>query len=96
MARTLVQTTRRGNILRRISAPTNVLPRQIHCGWLSRWHCGRLLGHRFLPLTHVGRRSLLPRHTVLEVMVRRPDAQQAVVMSACGRDADCHTGGFGT
>jgi deazaflavin-dependent oxidoreductase (nitroreductase family) len=56
--------------------------------WLYRWHCGRLFGHRFLLLTHVGRRSLLPRHTVLEVMVWRPAVQEAVVMSAFGRDAD--------
>ncbi|HEX4367090.1 MAG TPA: nitroreductase family deazaflavin-dependent oxidoreductase [Rhodopila sp.] len=56
--------------------------------WLYRWHCGPLLGHRFLLLTHIGRRSQLSRHTVLEVMVWRPDIPEAIVMSAFGRNAD--------
>lgn len=41
--------------------------------WLYRARLGWLLGHRFLLLTHIGRRSGLPRRTVLEV-VRRDKA----------------------
>jgi deazaflavin-dependent oxidoreductase (nitroreductase family) len=36
--------------------------------WLYRVHLGWLLGYRFLLLTHTGRKSNLPRHTVLEVV----------------------------
>jgi hypothetical protein len=35
---------------------------------LYRLHLGWLLGHRFLLLTHVGRKSGLQRRTVLEVV----------------------------
>jgi len=56
--------------------------------YLYRWKCGRLLGHRFLLLIHVGRRTGLRRHTVLEVMEYRKEGPEAVVMSAFGRDAD--------
>ena len=35
---------------------------------LYKVHMGRLLGHRFLLLTHTGRKSGLPRQTVLEVV----------------------------
>jgi hypothetical protein len=38
---------------------------------LYRLHLGWLLGHRFLLLTHTGRRSGLRRQTVLEVMEYR-------------------------
>lgn len=55
---------------------------------LYRWRCGRLLGHRFLLLIHVGRRTGLPRHTILEVMEYRSDVPEAVVMSAFGPNAD--------
>lgn len=55
---------------------------------LYRWRCGWLLGHRFLLLEHVGRRSGQPRHTVLEVLDYRPNAPEAVVLSALGRQAD--------
>ena len=56
--------------------------------WLYRCHCGRLLGHRFLLLTHIGRRTRLPRRTVLEVMVWHPESREAIVMSGFGRNAD--------
>ena len=36
--------------------------------WLYRWHLGWLLGERFLLLTHVGRKSGLPRQAVLEII----------------------------
>lgn len=56
--------------------------------WLYRWKCGWLLGHRFLLLIHTGRRTRLPRHTVLEVMEFRKATCEAIVMSAWGRHAD--------
>jgi deazaflavin-dependent oxidoreductase (nitroreductase family) len=56
--------------------------------YLYRWKCGWLLGHRFLLLIHIGRRTGLRRHTVLEVMEYRKEAPGAVVMSAFGRNAD--------
>lgn len=56
--------------------------------WFYRCHCGRLLGHRFLLLTHIGRRSRLPRHTVLEVMIWDPESREAIVMSGFGHTAD--------
>ncbi len=55
--------------------------------YLYRWNCGSLLGHRFLLLIHVGRRTGLLRHTVLEVMEYRQEGPEAVVMSAFGRNA---------
>lgn len=56
--------------------------------YLYRWRCGRLLGHRFLLLVHVGRRTGLRRQTVLEVMEYRDQAPEAIVMSAFGPNAD--------
>lgn len=53
-----------------------------------RWRCGRLLGHRFLLLTHVGRRTGLRRQTVLEVMEYLEPGPELVVMSGFGRGAD--------
>jgi deazaflavin-dependent oxidoreductase (nitroreductase family) len=55
---------------------------------LYRWNCGWLLGHRFLLLIHVGRRTGRHHRTVLEVMEYRKDGPEAVVMSAFGRNAD--------
>lgn len=55
--------------------------------YLYRWRCGWLLGHRFLLLIHVGRRTGLPRCTVLEVVEYRPQAREAVVVSGFGRNA---------
>ena len=45
---------------------------------------GRLLGHRFLLLTHRGRRSGRPYRTMLEVVHWDPVQQEAVVMSGFG------------
>jgi deazaflavin-dependent oxidoreductase (nitroreductase family) len=71
--------TRLNNTLRRLfRAPVH----------LYRWKCGRLLGHRFLLLVHVGRRTGLRRHAVLEIMEYRTEGPEAVVMSAFGRNAD--------
>ena len=54
---------------------------------LYRWRCGWLLGHRFLLLIHVGRRTGLPRRTVLEVVEYRREGPEAIVISAFGRNA---------
>ena len=56
--------------------------------YLYRWKCGWLLGHRFLLLIHIGRRTGRRHHTVLEIMERRNDGPEAIVMSAFGRNAD--------
>ncbi len=66
-----------------------VLRRLLHAPvYLYRWRLGRLLGKRFLLLTHIGRRSGLSRQTVLEVMQYRKDGPEAVVMSGFGRGSD--------
>jgi deazaflavin-dependent oxidoreductase (nitroreductase family) len=61
------------------------------CRWLLRapahlYHfgCGPLLGHRFLLLGHIGRRTGLRRETVLEVMEYRQAGPELVVISAFG------------
>jgi deazaflavin-dependent oxidoreductase (nitroreductase family) len=56
--------------------------------FLYRWRRGRLLGRRFLLLIHTGRRTGLPRETVLEVMEYREEGPEVVVMSAFGPHAD--------
>jgi deazaflavin-dependent oxidoreductase (nitroreductase family) len=55
---------------------------------LYRWHCGWLLGNRFLLLIHVGRRTGRRHETVLEVVEYRREGPEAVVISAFGRNAD--------
>lgn len=58
-------------------------PRQLYehrLGWL--------LGHRFLCLTHVGRRSGRRYRTVLEVLRYEPERRRIVVMSGFGERAD--------
>jgi len=49
---------------------------------------GRLLGERFLMLTHVGRRSGRTYRTVVEVVGRIPERDEYVVMAGFGRSAD--------
>ena len=56
--------------------------------YLYRWHLGRLLGHRVLLLTHIGRRTGLRRQTVLEVVEYRPEAPEVVVANGFGRNCD--------
>jgi deazaflavin-dependent oxidoreductase (nitroreductase family) len=56
--------------------------------YLYRWRCGWLLGHRFLLLIHVGRRTRLTRYTVLEIMEFRHDVPEMIVMSGFGPNAD--------
>ena len=52
--------------------------------WLYRWRLGFLLGSRFLLLTHIGRKSGLPRQTVLEVVRYDPTSQVCVIASGWG------------
>jgi deazaflavin-dependent oxidoreductase (nitroreductase family) len=47
-------------------------------------HAGALLGHRFLRLTHRGRRTGRPHRTVLEVLAWDGKNQEAVVISGLG------------
>lgn len=56
--------------------------------YLYRWRMGWLLGKRFMLLSHIGRRSGLPRHTVLEVMEYSHEGPEMVVMSGFGRNSD--------
>lgn len=56
--------------------------------WLYRVGLGRLLGKRFLALTHRGRRSGKLYETVLEVLHFDPATHESVVASAYGTGAD--------
>lgn len=49
--------------------------------WLYRIHLGWLLGHRFVLLTHSGRKSGLPRQAVLEVVRYAPATGACIVAS---------------
>jgi deazaflavin-dependent oxidoreductase (nitroreductase family) len=55
---------------------------------LYRYGLGRLLGRRFLRLTHYGRRSGNRYTTVLEVVRHDPVTSEFVVVSGFGPDAD--------
>lgn len=54
---------------------------------LYRHGLGRVLGRRFLQLTHVGRRTGAPHTVVLEVVRYDPATGEAVVVSGFGEDA---------
>jgi deazaflavin-dependent oxidoreductase (nitroreductase family) len=56
--------------------------------YLYRLRLGGLLGHRFLLLTHRGRKSGLTRRTPLEVLNYDPRSRASVVLSAWGEKAD--------
>lgn len=60
-----------------------ILPR-----YLYRWHLGWLLGHRFLMITHVGRKTGRTRQTVLEVAHYDSSTQECIVMSGYGLHSD--------
>jgi len=49
---------------------------------------GRLFGHRFLLLTHRGRRTGRVHHTMLEVLRYDASTEEVTVMSGRGRRAD--------
>lgn len=52
------------------------------------WRCGWLLGHRFLRLTHVGRKSGRRYQTMLEVIGTGPAGDEFLVVAGLGRAAD--------
>jgi deazaflavin-dependent oxidoreductase (nitroreductase family) len=52
------------------------------------WGLGWQLGHRFLCLTHRGRKTGNCHQAVLEVLAWRPLAREAVVVSGFGRRSD--------
>jgi deazaflavin-dependent oxidoreductase (nitroreductase family) len=56
--------------------------------YLYHLRLGGLLGHRFLLLTHRGRKSGLIRQTPLEVLHYDPRSCESVVLSAWGKRAD--------
>jgi deazaflavin-dependent oxidoreductase (nitroreductase family) len=57
---------------------------------LRAYHHGKgwLLGHTFLLLTHVGRRTGRPHETVAMVLRFQPETREAVICSAWGPDTD--------
>lgn len=54
---------------------------------LYRMHLGWLLGQRFLLLTHIGRKTGLRRHTVLEVVSYNNSTHRCVIASGWGEKA---------
>ena len=56
--------------------------------WLYRHGLGWMLGHRFLLLSHRGRKTGRVRQTVLEVILYNAAARESVVVSAYGTGAD--------
>lgn len=55
---------------------------------LYRWRLGRLLGHRFVQISHVGRRSGRAFTTVLEVVDYDDATGETMVVSAFGSRSD--------
>jgi len=55
---------------------------------LYRLRLGCLLGDRFLMLTHTGRKSGLPRHTVIEVVKHDKEKDTYYVVSGWGEKSD--------
>jgi len=56
--------------------------------WLFRFRLGWLMGGRFIMLTHLGRKSGLPRQTVLEVVRHDKAGNAYYVASGWGAKAD--------
>jgi deazaflavin-dependent oxidoreductase (nitroreductase family) len=56
--------------------------------WLYRLGLGELLGHRFLLLTHCGRKSGRAYQTMLEVVHYDPSTRESIVVAAWGDRAD--------
>jgi deazaflavin-dependent oxidoreductase (nitroreductase family) len=56
--------------------------------YLYRWRLGWIFGHRAMMLTHIGRRTGLQRHTVLEVVEYRKIGPEVVVAGGFGRGSD--------
>lgn len=56
--------------------------------WLFRLRLGWLLGHRFLLLTHTGRKSGLPRQAFLEVLYHDQASDTYCVFAGWGKQSD--------
>ena len=56
--------------------------------WLYRLRLGWLLGNRFLLLIHLGRKSGLPRQTVIEVVKHDMESNSFYVVSGWGEKSD--------
>ena len=56
--------------------------------WLYRLRLGRILGERFLMLTHIGRKSGQPRQSVLEVVGHDQATGAYTIASGWGEQAD--------
>jgi deazaflavin-dependent oxidoreductase (nitroreductase family) len=56
--------------------------------YLYRWHLGWLVGHRFLMVTHLGRKTGRRRQTGLEVVHYDPATQECIVVAAWGEQTD--------
>ncbi|MCB0213393.1 MAG: nitroreductase family deazaflavin-dependent oxidoreductase [Anaerolineae bacterium] len=56
--------------------------------WLYRLRLGWLLGHRFVMLQHTGRKSGLPRYTVVEVVRYNPKTDAMIIASGWGEKSD--------
>ena len=56
--------------------------------WLYRLHLSWLLGDRFLMLVHTGRKSGLPRQTVIEVVQHDKNTDTYYVVSGWGEKSD--------
>jgi deazaflavin-dependent oxidoreductase (nitroreductase family) len=56
--------------------------------WLYRAKLGWLLGTRFLYLTHTGRKSGQPRHSILEMVRYNPASGVCIVASGWGEKSD--------
>jgi deazaflavin-dependent oxidoreductase (nitroreductase family) len=56
--------------------------------WLYRLRLGWLLGDRLLMLTHIGRKSGLPRQAVIEVVRHDPTSDSYIIASGFGTQVD--------
>jgi deazaflavin-dependent oxidoreductase (nitroreductase family) len=72
------------------ASPPRGVPRGARAAprWLYRLHLGCVLGHRFLLLTHRGRRSGRLYTTVLEVARYDPATRESIVVSGWGDRAN--------
>ena len=69
-------------------APKGMLRLVLRCPiLLYRVHLGWLLGHRFLLLTHIGRKSGITRNTVLEVVSYDSTNHRCIIASGWGEKA---------
>jgi deazaflavin-dependent oxidoreductase (nitroreductase family) len=56
--------------------------------YLYRWHLGWLVGHSYLMLTHLGRKTGRMRQTGVEVARYDPATQECIVVAAWGERTD--------